>query len=108
MHPRLPLSICPTAKFIAIESGKVFGRALTTTITADERDRLYAMAREAQLRDIKPLAVKPEKGELEGVKTKRARAEPKQPKKKSAKKQATSTPMPEPEPEPESEAESVD
>ena len=106
MHPRLPLSICPTAKFIAIESGKVFGRALTTTITADERDRLYAMAREAQLRDIKPLAVKPEKGELEGVKTKRARAEPKQPKKKVAKKQTTSTPMPEPEPE--SEAESVD
>ena len=81
---------------------------MTTTVTEDERDRLYAMAREAQLRDIKPLAVKPEKGEHECVKTKRARAEPKQPKKKSAKKQATSTPMPEPEPEPESEAESVD
>jgi len=85
---------------------------LTTTIAEDERDRLYAMAREAQLRDIKPLAVKPEKSELEGVKTKRARAEPRQPKKKAVKKQTTSTPMPEPEPEPvpepESEAESVD
>ena len=42
---------------------------MTTTVTEDERDRLYAMAREAQLRDIKPLAVKPEKSELEGVKT---------------------------------------
>ena len=46
---------------------------MSTTVTADERDRLYAMAREAQLRDIKPLAVKPEKG----VKTKRAPAGPK-------------------------------
>ena len=104
-YPRTPdgqpqlFHVRPTAKFIVIESGKVFGRALTTTITDDERDRLYAMAREAQLRDIKPLAVKSEKG----VKTKRAPAEPKQPKKKAAKNQAT--PLPEPESEPE---ESVD
>ena len=103
--PRTPYGylfhIRPTAKFIVIESGKVFGRALTTTITDDERDRLYAMAREAQHRDIKPLAVKPEKG----VKTKRAPAEPKQPKTKAAKKQATPPPEPEPELEPEPEPE---
>lgn len=90
-----------SAKFIVIESNKVFGRALTTTTTEDERDRLYAMAREAQLRDIKPLAVKPEKS----VKTKRTPAEPKQPKRKAAKKQVV-TPLPEPDPE--SEGEKID
>ena len=45
------------AKLIAIESGKVFGAQMSITIDDEERDRLYAMVREAQLRGISPLAI---------------------------------------------------
>ena len=55
------------AKLIAIESGKVWGNSVTIRTSDSERARLYAMVREAQLRDIAPLAIKKEKG------TKRAR-----------------------------------
>ena len=43
------------AKLITIESGKVFGAQMSITIDDEERDRLYAMVREAQLRGISPL-----------------------------------------------------
>ena len=49
---------------------------MTITTSDDQRDRLYAMVREAQLRGIKPLAVQPEKAKKE----KRAAIEPKKPK----------------------------
>ena len=59
------------AKLITIESSKVFGN-VTTIVTGDaERDRLFAMVREAQLRGIPPLAIKKEKGKA----AKRAPAE---------------------------------
>ena len=44
------------AKLIVIESGKAFGAQMSITIDDEERDRLYAMVREAQLRGISPLA----------------------------------------------------
>ena len=84
-----------TAKLILIESNTTFGVPMTTTTNDDERDRLYAIAREAQLRGINPLAVQPEKPEK-----KRTAAVPKQPKQKASKKQKV--------PEPESEGEACD
>ena len=45
------------AKLIVIESGKAFGAQMSITIDDEERDRLYAMVREAQLRGISPLAI---------------------------------------------------
>ena len=61
-------------KFITIESGKVFGN-VTTIVTGDtERDRLFAMVREAQHRGIQPLAIKeikaPKRAPAAGVKPK--------------------------------------
>ena len=45
----------------AAQSGKVYGRE-TDIVTSDaERDRLFAMVREAQLRGIQPLALKEDK-----------------------------------------------
>ena len=75
------------AKLIAIESNKVFGQCMTITTSDDQRDRLYAMVREAQLRGIKPLAVQPEKVKKE----KRAAAEPKQAQKAAKKQKAAET-----------------
>lgn len=57
---------------------------MSTTTSDEERDRLYAMAREAQLRGIKPLAVQSEMN--------RTAAEPKQPNTKAAKKQKAAKP----------------
>lgn len=53
--------LCVAAKLIVIESGKVYGNEMSTTVNLEERDRLYAMVREAQLRGISPLATKVEK-----------------------------------------------
>eukprot|EP00316_Scyphosphaera_apsteinii_P003732 CAMPEP_0119319200 /NCGR_PEP_ID=MMETSP1333-20130426/48726_1 /TAXON_ID=418940 /ORGANISM="Scyphosphaera apsteinii, Strain RCC1455" /LENGTH=109 /DNA_ID=CAMNT_0007325555 /DNA_START=139 /DNA_END=468 /DNA_ORIENTATION=- len=62
------------AKFVAIESGKVFGKPLKTTTDVTQRDRLYAMAREAQLRGIQPFKLKEEgRGEISGKGKKRCR-----------------------------------
>jgi hypothetical protein len=56
-------------KFKAIESSKVWGNPLTITVTDEQRDRLYAMAREAQLREISPFALpKPKKSKARSAK----------------------------------------
>ena len=44
-------------KLQTIESGKAFGQPMQVTVSDEEKDRLYSMVREAQLRDIQPLAV---------------------------------------------------
>ena len=49
------------AKLVVIESGKTFGRPSTIVTNDSERDRLFAMVREAQIRGIQPLAIKEEK-----------------------------------------------
>ena len=50
------------AKLQVIESGKVYGRFCSITTNDEEKDRLFAMVREAQLRGIPPLAIKKERG----------------------------------------------
>ena len=40
-----------------IESGIAFGNAHGVETPEDQKDKLYAMVREAQLRDIAPLAI---------------------------------------------------
>ena len=55
------------AKFITIESGKVFGRPTSIVTGDEERDRLFAIVREAQLRGVQPLAQKEAKKAKRGT-----------------------------------------
>ena len=55
------------AKFITIESGKVFGNKTSIVTSDEERDRLFATVREAQLRGVQPLALKEAKKAKRGT-----------------------------------------
>jgi ribosomal protein L12E/L44/L45/RPP1/RPP2 len=55
--------------------GQVFGQTLTVTTSNAQRDRLYVLVREAQLRGIKPLAIKQPKAKAKAVP--KAKAAPK-------------------------------
>ena len=46
------------AKFQTIESNKAFGKEISIVTSDEEKDRLYALVREAQLRSIAPFALK--------------------------------------------------
>ena len=56
------------AKFITIESGRAFGNVVSIVTEDSERDKLFAMVREAQVRGIQPLAIKEDKQKSKAAK----------------------------------------